>query len=372
MIFPGDLLFSSRRASQSSWAFPSGGRSFLNLGRPVSEDPSGNEAPEHFAANRTPVRVAKMRQNKNLERRAAAIDWWVRHGAGPLDEAERSAFEAWLARDPANRSALDEICGLWGDLGHLRGRLPLPAPRSRWQGIGPRLAAATCLLAMAVLVAVLAFDPLSLLWLADHRTGTGEVEVVTLEDGTRVELNAQSAIAVDFSARGRDVRLLAGEAWFEVARDPARPFNVAAGGGTITALGTAFDVATDRDKTEVTVTEHRVRVVSGGETAIVPAGQQTAYGPKYALLAPHAVDAAGATAWRRGKLIFEDKPLGDVLASLGKYHRGFVLVIDSRLRDRRVSGVFATDNPLGAIRAIVTSLGLRATTLTDYLILLRS
>jgi len=242
-------------------------------------------------------------------------------------------------------------------------------PSARPRGIGRRRILAAAAVAVAALVAVLGFDSLSILWLADYRTGAGETKVVTLADGTRVHLDARTAVAVDFSARHRGVRLLDGEAWFEVARDSSRLFTVSAGGETITALGTAFDVATERARTEDTVTAHRVAVAANGVRKTLDKGQQASFGPSLALGPPRKVEAA--TAWRRGKLMFQDQPFGEVVAHLARYHHGYVFVTDAATRARRVSGVFRTNDPPAALRALVRSLGLRATWLTDYLVLIR-
>jgi transmembrane sensor len=225
-------------------------------------------------------------------------------------------------------------------------------------------------LAAVAIVLFFGFDEISILWRADFSTGTGEVKIVTLEDGSRVQLNADTAIAKDFSGGRRRLTLIKGEAWFEVASDPPRPFIVEAEGGATTALGTSFDIATETARTDVTVTAHRVAVENAGARQSVNEGQQTAYGPGLSVLAPYAVDPDGVTAWRRGKLIFQDRPLGEVIKALNHYHHGFFWAAPS-IRGRRVTGVFSTAKPVDAIRAIELSLGLRATYLGDYLVLLR-
>lgn len=302
------------------------------------------------------------------DRLEAAIGWWVRLDAGALSHAELSAFRAWLAKDQANGAAFDEICDLWGELAKLRRYLPADhseAPHRRW-----RWPVAVSALVAVVLVAFLAFDDLWIFWHADYLTGTGEVKTVALEDGSRVELSASTAIAKNYSGGQRRLTLLKGEAWFEIAPDPSRPFMVEAAGGTTTALGTAFDIATVPARTEITVTERRVTVAAAGKEVVVETGQQTAYGRYLSILPPYSVDTGDATAWRRGKLIFQDKPLGEVVEILGHYHHGLFWIAPS-IRDRRVSGLFSTANPLAAIRAIELSLGLRATYLGDFLVLLR-
>ncbi len=304
------------------------------------------------------------------DRRDAAIDWWTRLDAGGLSRKERAAFGAWLAEDKANQAAFDACCRVWGELKGLPRTAVAAnfssdarAARRVWRFAFPALAAAALLL-------VFTFDELWILWRADISTGAGEVKIVTLEDASRVQLDASTALTKDFSGPQRRLTLLNGEAWFDAAPNPARPFIVEAAGGATTALGTSFDIATGRGMTEVTVTSHRVSVAATGETTMVQEGQQTAYGPGFALLAPHPIDADSVTAWRRGRLIFQDKPLGEVIAILNRYHRGLIWAAPS-IRDRIVTGVFHASDPLQSIRAIEKSLGLNAIYLSNYFILLR-
>jgi len=295
----------------------------------------------------------------------AAIDWWTRIDAGGLSHSEEADFKAWLAKDAANQAAFDETCALWGDLKGLSSLSPLKQRGKR----AKKLTAITAL--AAALVLALNFDELKIRARADILTGTGEIKTITLEDGSRIELDAETAIATNYSATQRRVNLLKGEAWFEVAPNRARPFTVEAAEGKITALGTSFNVATAREKTEVTVTEHSVSVEASGQTVNVNAGEQTAYGPGFSASAARPADAESATAWRRGTLIFEDRPLAEVVALIDRYHRGYCLIIDSSIRNRLVTGVFRSSDPLQAIRTLERSLGLRAIHLTDYLVLLR-
>lgn len=305
--------------------------------------------------------------NDHDDRRGEAVDWFVRLDAGAFGQSELAAFRAWLARDPANEAAFDEICDLWGGLEPLRRAVAVPPPPRRKRR---RLIAGAALAAAAIL-AFSAFDDLSMFWRADYWTGT-EALSVTLSDGSGVELDARAAIALDFSGGTRRVTLLRGEAYFNVARDSTRAFSVEAAGGTTTARGTAFDIGTQEARTDVTVTEHKVSVTLGGEAIEVAAGEQTAYSPGFGALAPYRIDADAVTAWRRGQLVFHDKPLGDVIASLARRRRGYVMVLGEALRRRRVSGVISTADPLAAIRTIALSLGLRTFALTPYLVLVRN
>lgn len=298
--------------------------------------------------------------NVSASARETAIDWWLRRNEGPLSRKEQAAFDAWLASDEANAAAFDKISSMGGFMA------------SRWPGAGTvrksRKSRRKAVAALAGAIALLVFfDDISLFLRSDYVTGAGETKLVTLEDGSRVQLDAKSAIAVRYKAGQRRLALLEGEAWFEAAPDPSRPFVVEAAGGTVTALGTAFDVVLQKAQAHVTVTQHSVLVASGGQNVIVEEGQQSAYAESEAAQAPEPTDVARATAWRRGKLIFENQPLGEVARTLGRYHHGYVYFVNSALRSRRVTGVFNTDDPIAALDEIELSLGLHAAHLTKYL-----
>lgn len=293
----------------------------------------------------------------------AAIDWWVLAKADDLSGERRAAFEAWRAADPAHARAYDEIAGMFEEARALR-----PA-RQAPRALRPARAAVATLLAASLAVFAF-FDDLAILLQADHATGVAEARTVTLPDGSHVELAAGSAIALRFDAGRRGVRLLAGEAWFEVAPDAARPFVVEAAGGTATALGTAFDVALQRSGARVAVGEHAVAVTSGGSRIVVGERQETSFAADAPAHAPASVAAENVAAWRRGALVVEDRPLGEVLATLGRYRHGVVLCLRASTCARRVSGVFSTAEPLTTLREIEFFLGLHAVQLTSYLIFL--
>jgi transmembrane sensor len=296
-------------------------------------------------------------------RREAAIDWLSRIRTGAMTRTDRDAFDAWLSADEANRAAFEKAFAVWRDLkGVSIPAVAAPPRRQRW-----RLAAAS--LAAMLLLFYFASD-LIILWRADFSTDVGELRTVTLEDGSRIELNADTAIAKHYSGGRRRLTLLKGEAWFAVASDPARPFVVEAAGGTTTALGTSFDIAMSAGGAQVSVTEHKVIVAAAGGTAIVEQGQQLSYHPDLPALAAHPADVEDEAAWRRGYLIFHDKPLSDVVAAINRHFHGHVLIMTPSIRDRKINGLFRTSDPLESIRAIELSLGIRATYLGNYLVVL--
>ena len=297
--------------------------------------------------------------------RDAAIEWWLRRKPGGLSGAEQAEFEAWLARCEANRAAFEDISEMCGHIVEMR---PVRSARGSEQEKRRAWRAPTAALVAASLALFVVFDDLSLFLRSDYSAGTGQTKRVTLEDGSRVELDAKSAISVRYAPGARRLTLLEGEAWFEVAPDPTRPFVVEAAGGTVTALGTAFDVALEKEHAEVTVTQHRVSIASGGQTMIVEEGQQSAYAKSAAAHPAEPANVERATAWRRGRLMFENRPLGEVVEALGRYHRGHVYFTNPALRSRRVTGIFGTDDPLSALDEIEISLGLHSARFSNYLI----
>jgi len=299
-------------------------------------------------------------------RREAAVDWWMRRRTGPLGAADQAAFEAWRA-DPANAAAYDNIEGLCAHLATLPPPVEAPAFYAR-----PRvwlLAAAP--MAAASLAILLGWSDLVTFLRSDHYAGMGETRIVALADGSRVQLDARSAIALRYGAAERRVELLAGEAWFEVAPDARRPFVVAAAGGEIRALGTAFDVALDASGARVAVAEHSVRVTSGGTDVVVAEGERSAFRAHAEASPPEPMKSAWVGAWRRGKPIVENAPLRDVIAALGRHHHGFVACGSEAICARAVTGVFGTTDPLQSLEALETALGLRLTFFSRFVAVFR-
>lgn len=296
-----------------------------------------------------------------------AVDWILRQKEGPLTRKEQAALDAWLAADAAHASAFREAEGLSAEFSKLNVRRPAKQPQARPRRRPFAITAASAACAMAL---VLFRGDLSIFIFSDYSTDAGETRRVTLEDGSRVELGARSAIALHFTPTSRRLTLLGGEAWFDVAPDASRPFVVEAAGGTATALGTSFDVALDEGGARVTVTEHRVAIASGGEEVVAQEGQEASFLRGSSASAPATANVAKLTAWRRNRLIVEDEALGDVLTALGRYRHGFVYCLRREICARHVTGVYRMDDPLQAVADIEAALGLSAYRLSNYLILL--
>ena len=306
-----------------------------------------------------------------------ALHWLVVLNDDAADEADREAFAAWLARGPSHEAAWARAQHVWSRAGAIEpairarragaGALPPSArdkpgwSRRRWLGA----AAATGLVAMAGGYALTRRD-----LFADYATGVGERRTVELGDGSAVELGSASSLSVSYTAQARALVLHAGEAFFTVAPDARRPFAVAARGGRTRALGTAFNVKHMPDAVLVTVAEHAVAVEAATGAAVdVGAARQVRYGPDgLGPLSP--ADLGAALAWRRGRLVFHDSPLGEVVADLERYRSGRVLIVDKRIAALPVTAVIDVRQTDAMLDTIAATLPVRVRRLTNLLVLI--
>lgn len=298
----------------------------------------------------------------------AAADWAVRLHAAPLSAAEQAELQQWQAEDPRHVEALGFARQTWAVLGDLAAQdiepgalhaphraLAPPPPlsqRPRRRRIWRR-AASVALLLLAVGVAGVQGPHLWLRAQADYFTSKGEVRSVQLMDGSRVQLDTDSAIALDFDENQRHVRLLAGSAVFDVApmgEQESRPFVVESAGGTTRALGTRFVVGREgAQQAWVGVLQHSVAVNlqapahSGPSQRVLEEGQSARYNPLTGVVALDLPDLQRATGWSRGVLVFDRVPLATVVEQLNRYRPGRVMLGSHDLALRQVSGVFRLD-----------------------------
>lgn len=322
---------------------------------------------------------------------AAAQDWFLRRGAGGLSASENARFEAWRDADPRHRAVYAELSRLWGEIDQLepafapKGRAcrretpPRDPSRRAWWRTGSLVSglAAACLL---LFVFGPATSRLPARLLADHSTAAGEQRIVSLPDGSIAWLNTDTAIDVVYSGERRRVKLLHGEALFEVRKDAARPFDVTAVDGRTTAVGTAFAVKEADGGATVTVTEGIVQVTSPDQASAaataeggtrVEAGQQVSYRRGEAPGPVRTLDAAAATAWRHGAIVIRGRPLAEALAEIGRYHDGRIVLMGSPSRYGEVTARVALADLDGGIDAIAATHGLSVTRVTKYLMIVR-
>jgi transmembrane sensor len=176
----------------------------------------------------------------------------------------------------------------------------------------------------------------------EFATRTGEHMNLLLADGSQITLGAHSRLSVDFTPSMRKLSLDAGEAFFNVQKDPRRPFTVSALDSTITALGTAFNVRAVEDRVTVTVTEG---VVREDKSAVrIARGQEVTYAPDKALqaVAVHRVDPEESARWRDGWLVYRHEPLRYVIADIARYSE-LHLQVDPAVADVQFTGAVFKD-----------------------------
>ncbi|MCU7247689.1 FecR family protein [Pseudomonas koreensis] len=298
---------------------------------------------------------------------------------------DQLTFSQWLRADPAHAEAYAQAQVVWelseepartladeDALAMQRYLNAMDRPRRsqlrRWSGA---LAMAACLLLMISLGS--GWQPQR--WLddlgADYVSAPGEIRTVTLADQSQVTLDADSAIAVDFSHGERHVQLRRGAGFFSVTHT-GEPFVVGAGQGQARVLGTQFEVRLQPRGAQVTVLSGRVGVTArrDAEQQVLTAGQQVAYGDGQAEKL-HAVDSEAQLAWRQGWLTYYKSTLADVVEDLRRYYPGRIVLLNDELAARKVSGSFPSKDPQAVLNSLQGVLGFEQHRLLGQLIILR-
>ncbi|MTJ83599.1 MAG: DUF4880 domain-containing protein [Telmatospirillum sp.] len=285
-----------------------------------------------------------------------ALDWRRRLSEMPGQSLLRDDFERWLAAHPANRAAYAELTRIWHLSGGLTpaGSSPSPIPAGgagRRPRKGPGRLVAPAAVAACLLLAALSGSGLAPG--ADYRTPTARPETVSLADGSTVHLDAASAIDVDLDGPGRTVALRNGQAFFEVAPDPSRPFRVSAGPVSVTVVGTAFDLRRDDSDVMVAVRSGSVLVAADGREARLGPGDQVTIDDRTGQWARRSVDPALVAVWRDGRLAVDGVPVAEVVEEVRRYFPGIIVLRDDDLAERRVTGVYDLADPVAALRAVL-------------------
>lgn len=311
-----------------------------------------------------------------------ASGWFARLLADDVTAEERARFENWYRASHEHARAYHRIQALWAMLEtpaqQVQAKVEaeqVPDAPPPLTGKRPHFRRFMAASSVALAAGVLLSHQLSTgfqNWQSDYHTAPGEQLTVALDDGSRIVLNTDTALSVDFSADRRRIELLRGEGYFDVAPDKSRPFTVTSGAASARAVGTAFSVRdSGGDAMRVIVSEGTVEVTAdkAHEAVRVHANQQVAYqrgrvGPAMS------ADILEALAWQRGQLIFYHQPLPKVIDEVNRYRSGQILLINPELKKRIVSGVFDTADPNAALAGIKATLKISALSLSGRLVLL--
>ena len=315
--------------------------------------------------------------NEGDPERAEAFDWLMRIEAAPGDASLRAALDAWLAGNDARQTAYRSVERMWRVSGGLAadyaGHVPAVAAaevhRLAFRHRRNRRLFGFAAAALAACLFLLYLPTLQLRLTADHLTGTAELRDTTLEDGSIVHLDAGSAIAVHYGASRRQVRLLAGRAFFEVVPGADRPFVVSAGDVTVTVTGTAFDVRSSSDAVSVAVQSGTVQVALADNqaSATLTTGERLDIDRTAGRMTKSDVPPQDIAAWRQRRLVVDGVPLAEVIDELGRHYDGAIVVRDRALAARRITGVFDLRRPIEALQAVVRAQQGSVTEITPYL-----
>jgi len=283
--------------------------------------------------------------------------WATRIEGGDLSAHDQAALSAWLKVCPEHPKALANYRELSARIdAQIEVQLGAAVEtvlreqktaRKRRRVFAATLAAAA---AIAGVFFIMAGRPQNL------TTKTAERHVATLEDGTQVDLNARTALNIDFTRDERRIRLVSGEALFTVSKDAKRPFIVKTSMGSVRVTGTVFNVRTaNTEQVEVTVLEGTVHVRPPGDTAreqSMTAGLQAVLNEQNVIVRTLPEGAAlDAVAWRQGQVVLDDTPLGEAIERFAAYHAR-AIVVDSKVANLRLGGRYSLDDLNGFLESI--------------------
>ena len=307
-------------------------------------------------------------QDSKADSQHEAERWFVRLLEPDCTNAERDQFERWHAANSTHATAYRAVEQLWTQSKlvandpailaaanrALHWTRPEPWFRRRW--FFPATASAFALIAM------LAFLPCWLAAPADppgthYTTLTGQQRTVALPDGSSMLLDTATEVVERYSKGTRRMDLLSGRAQFSVQGNPQRPFVLHAPGGTVTAVGTRFQVRVNDHATDVTLLEGKLAIATVAtdgtrHTAALTAGEQLAFDRSGRLDPVHASDREAAQGWTTGKLFVRDWRLPDLLAEMNRYSDNQLQIGDPSLENIRISGVFRSGDQESLIQTL--------------------
>jgi transmembrane sensor len=203
-----------------------------------------------------------------------------------------------------------------------------------------------------------------------YSTPVGGLASLPLLDGSKITLNTNSRVHFALTATERRVELQEGEAFFDVAKDPSRPFVVQAGGKRVVAVGTKFSVRRDGDAIEVVVTDGKVRVESATRPVFLTPGAIARADESMVSIEHKSVPEAEAhLSWRRGVLMFRDQSLADAVAEFNRYNARKIVITDPAVAALKVEGNFRATNVDAFVRLLESGFAVRASAVENQIVL---
>lgn len=304
--------------------------------------------------------------NSSDDLRRCAVHWLTRIQSGDATHEELDACAAWRRADPEHDRVYRSVEFFWEASRHLpekklrsilaQGQAAQSAPRQlarRRFGLG--VAGACVAATAAVMVLPVIFTAAPQYEASVNSRDLGSRETV-LPDGSSLNLNVGTQLHVALYDQQRVVELTSGEVFLSVQPDPARPFIVKAGGTVVTVTGTRFNVRRDASQVKVAVESGSVSVSAGRwwnkTNRNLTAGQTVNVGADGEVSSVAAANIANVTAWREGKIVFDNAPLEYAVSEINRYLPHPAKLDAPRLRDYRVAGVFSINDPESMLAAL--------------------
>lgn len=352
-----------------------------------------------------------------------AADWFIRVRSAEPDSEEYIAWLKWLESDPAHREAFDQIQETWDVSGALdaapwptteelalnderldirmnREDKTLGAPgsyhltkaysRFAWGALAVSLVLAVAITLIVRLIGIMNPEGGEANTVERFKTNRGESQSAVLGDGSRIELGGLTSVTVKYTQKNRVVIADEGEAFYKVQRDRTRPFVVRSGPVQVTAVGTAFSVRREGEWVTVTVSEGMIEVTADAawqrnlgdwldvanthdrQARIVraEAGERVRYANGKLSVIAESVQTEVATAWRRGRLTFNDEPLRVVVANLNRYSSREIVLGDPALNELRFTGTVFDDGVDDWLDGITFVFPVRLKEISDHRIMI--
>lgn len=344
----------------------------------------------------------------------AAAQWSIELSSADISPRRIAQWQQWLATSEAHRDAFDQIQSTLLSVDRVAGEnIPWPTeaeiandgydgsvPVSVWKERSSRLAASRSgawvdtlrrrrglIVGLAASIVVALATPIALQIIGSTQyepvvtiveTQAGENRDLALEDGSTVSVGARSVLWVTLSRDAREVTLERGEAFFQVAKDPARPFTVKIGNTTVAAVGTAFNIRRARERVVVAVADGIVKVDAVAAQGTSPSRAQLVVGQQLSInttdgsSSMQVVDASGIAAWRDGLLQYRDEPLPSVIADVTRYSKYDIVIADPAVAELRVTGTVFANDVESWLQSLEAALPVRATRAPDGAVRLES
>ncbi len=282
--------------------------------------------------------------------RAQAAEWLERKGSGAWATSDQAALDAWLGQSWKNATAFWRLETAWTRADRLSAL--------RKPGFGRRSLVRSwtlpSFLKIAVSVAVVAAVGTGVFALQSsfshvktYATPLGGRELLTLADGSQIELNTDTVLRVATGTPNREVWLDKGEAFFEIKHDAAHPFVVNTGAQRIVDLGTKFTARRDGSQTEVSLLEGRAKIETTGNVAryaiLSPGDVAVATAEKVSVSAKTTQELADQLGWQRGMLVFRHTPLAEAAAAFNRYNDKQIVIAGSQIGRLTINGTFPTN-----------------------------